>query len=219
MISTRDLSGLPNIPSTRRLTQSLALLDAILCRDWVDRYYSFDSRWAPSQEMASMRDGCGDLWFCLFFAQGVCLHGLAHESPMYRPDSPWPGILESLPAEFDVFRNEPAFDTSNTSFCIWRRNSDDRWTCGVTHFEVGSDPDGSAGLLGILDGNPATYVDYAASYFEVTVPLAAVEAVYRHDALTPELVASLNPDVSLHDMRDDLDEIGYGAHQRTQTDV
>ena len=195
----------------RRLTQSLAVLDAILCRDWVGRYYSFDSRWAPSQQVASMKDGCGDLWFCLFLAHGACLHGLAHDSPMYRPGSPWPGILESLPPEFDVFRNEPAFDTSNSSFCIWRRDADDRWTCGVKRFGVGPDPDGSAGLLGILDGAPSTYVEHAASYFEVNVPLAAVEAVYRHDVLTPELVASLNPNVAIEDLRGDLDEIGYDA--------
>jgi len=189
--------------------QSLAVLDAILCRDWVGRYYSFDSRWAPSQEMASMKDGCGDLWFCLFFAQGACLHGLAHDSPMYRPGSPWPGILESLPPEFDAFRQEPAFDLSNTSFCIWRRNAEDRWTCGVTRFGDGADPDGSADLLAILDGNPSTYLEYAASYFEVTVPRDAVEAIYRHEVLTPDLLASLNPEVSLSDLRSDLDEIGY----------
>jgi hypothetical protein len=130
---------------------------------------------------------------------------------MYRPDSPWPGILDSLPAEFDVFRNEPAFDTANTSFCIWRHSADDRWNCGVSDFAVGSDPDGSAEFLGILDGDPSTYVEYASSYFELEVPPAAVEAVYRHDALTQKLLASLNPNVSLEDIQIDLDEIGYRA--------
>ncbi len=158
-----------------------------------------------------MKDGCGDLWFCLFFEHGACLHGLAHESPMYRPGSPWPGIFEFLPSEFDVFRNEPAFGTSDTSFCIWRRITDDRWTCGVTRFGDGPDPDGSTDLLAILDANPSTYVRYAEHCFQTNVPFAAVEAVYRHDVLTHELLASLNPELSLDDLRGDLDEIGYGS--------
>jgi hypothetical protein len=136
---------------------------------------------------------------------------------MYRPGSPWPGILDSLPPEFEGFRSEPAFDTTNTSFCIWRRDTDDRWTCGVTSFGAGPDPDGSAGLLGILDGNPSTYVDYAASYFEADVPVAAVQAVYRHDVLTQELVTSLNPGVLLRDMQDDLQEIGYRVQPPAHT--
>ena len=211
MISTRDLRSLPNISDVRRLTQALAVLDAILAPEWVDRYYSFDSRWAASQQMASMKDGCGDLWFCLFFPEGACLHGLAHESPMYQPDSPWPGILDSLPSAFDVFRDEPAFDTANTSFCIWRSTRDERWSCGVTTFAPGSDPDGSAELLSILDGDLSTYVRYAASYFQVEVPRAAVEAIYRHEVMTPDLVASLNPKVAFDVIRSDLDEIGYRA--------
>ena len=44
-ISTRDLAGMPDIPALRRLTQSLAVLDAILSPEWENRYYSFDSRW------------------------------------------------------------------------------------------------------------------------------------------------------------------------------
>jgi hypothetical protein len=45
MISTRDLSALPTIETLRRLSQSLAMLDAIIVRDWDYRYYSFNSKW------------------------------------------------------------------------------------------------------------------------------------------------------------------------------
>jgi hypothetical protein len=41
------------------------------------------------------------------------------------------------------------------------------------------------------------------------VELAAVEHVYRHQPLTPEVVAQLNPAVSLGELAADISEIGY----------
>jgi hypothetical protein len=55
--------------------QSLALLDAILSPDWEYRYFSFDSRWGPSERMGSMRNGQGDHWFALFSSAGCWLKG------------------------------------------------------------------------------------------------------------------------------------------------
>lgn len=60
MISTWDLSTPSNIERIRALSRALAMLEAILSPDWEGRYYSFNSRWAPKQEMASMRNGEGD---------------------------------------------------------------------------------------------------------------------------------------------------------------
>src|SRR5262245_49946339 len=120
MISTRDLSELPDIPTFRRLTRALAMLDAILSPEWEFRYYSFNSHWADGEMMASMRNGSGDHWFALLTATGIVLHGLAHECPTFQHSSPWPGVFDSLPAEFHAsFLNEPAFDTANSTFCIW----------------------------------------------------------------------------------------------------
>jgi hypothetical protein len=44
MISTRDLSALPDIDNCLKLSISLALLDAILCPKWESRYYSFNQK-------------------------------------------------------------------------------------------------------------------------------------------------------------------------------
>jgi hypothetical protein len=38
VISTRDLSGLGDIPAFRRLTRALATLDAVLWPEWADRF-------------------------------------------------------------------------------------------------------------------------------------------------------------------------------------
>ena len=85
MTSTRDLSTFPTIETLRRLSQSLAMLDAIIMREWDYGYYSFNSKWAEGEQMASMRNGQGDEWFCGFGLPGAFLKGFDHESKM----SPW----------------------------------------------------------------------------------------------------------------------------------
>jgi hypothetical protein len=210
MISTRDLSGLPDILGFRRLTRALAMMDAILSPEWERRYYSFDSQWADDEMMASMRNGSGDHWFALLTSAGVALHGLAHEYPTFRENLPWPGIFDSLPREFRAnFLKEPAFDTANSTFCIWRRASDVAWSCGAVQLPPGEDPDGSAWLLEILAGEPAQYAQFAAEYYDRAIDLADVAAVYRHTALTEALVKRLNPEVSLESLAGDMMEIGY----------
>ena len=57
IISSRDLGGLPDLQDFRRLTRSLAMLDAILSREWEDRYYSFDAHEAPMYRPDEPRPG------------------------------------------------------------------------------------------------------------------------------------------------------------------
>jgi hypothetical protein len=208
-VNSRHLGERPDIPTFRRLTRSLAVLDAILSPVWDDRYYSFNAHWGPGELVASMRNGQGDQWFAVINASGIILFGLDHESPMYRPDNPWPGVLDGIPPEFAPFRDEPAFDTRNTTFCIWRGAAAPAWERGPVHFPPGDDPDGSAHLLRHLDGRPETYVTFAAEYHEVAVPLDAVAAIYRHEPVTDALVARLNPTLDVHDLGPDLAEIGF----------
>ncbi len=210
MISTRDLRRLPDIPTLRRITQALAMLDAILSPAWDHRYYSFDARWAEGEMMASMRNGSGDHWFALFTRAGVALHGLAHEAPAYRMDDPWPGIFDALPGDFRAnFLEEPAFDTANSTFCIWRRATDGAWSSGPLKLPPGDDPDGSADLLSILDGDPSRYCSFATSYYERPILPDDVASIYRHAPLTEALIRRLNPSVTLASLEGDIDEIGY----------
>jgi hypothetical protein len=210
MISTRDLTRLPDIPSFRRLTRALAMLDAFLSPVWQYSYYSFDSQWADGEMMASMRNGSGDLWFALLCPAGVALHGLAHEAPAFRPGSPWPGIFDAVPGAFRAnFLHEPAFDTANSTFCVWRRATDDRWSCGPVRLPPGDDPDGSAELLSILEGDPKQYVEFASEYYERRIAPADVAAMYAHQPLTQALVRRINPEVDLDSLAGDIAEIGY----------
>ena len=185
------------------------MLDAILSPDWEYRYYSSNSRWAEGELLASMRNGQGDHWFLLFSPHGVVLHGLAHEAPMYRPNAPWPGIFDQLPLELAGFLSEPAFDTRNSTFCVWRRLQDDDWHRGNITFPPAEDPDGSEDLLRLLDGRPESYRSFAESYYGTNIPLTAIEAIYRHEPLQSDLLRQLNPALDLDSLRDDEEEIGY----------
>ena len=214
MISTRDLSLLPDVDGLRRVLQSMAMLDAILQPEWEYRYYSFNSAWSAGEQMGSMRDGSGDEFVAHFGPAGCWLKGFAHEYPMtsYReqPPRPWPGVLDGVPAEFADCLREPAFGIEMVTFCVWRRYADSRWQVGPIAFPPDHpDPDGSESLLSDLDGRPESYRAWAADYYDREVELAAVEHVYRHRPLTPEVVARLNPEVSLDELAADIGEIGY----------
>jgi hypothetical protein len=214
MISTRDLSQLPDIAGLKKLTQSLAMLDAIIMREWDYRYYSFDSNWTQGEQMASMRDGSGDEWFCLFTSTGAALKGFDHESEMSPwgndDHAIWKGVLDQVPPVFSSFLSEPAFSMKDTTFCIWPTNQDADWRVGKIEFPDGADdPDGSEGLLSILDGNPETYKKWAEEYYEKPVNISAVQRLYQHELLTTQLVKELNPEIEFDAILVDAAQISY----------
>lgn len=183
MISTRDLSLLPDVEGLRRTLQSMATLDAILCPEWKFRYYSFNGAWDAGEQMGSMRNGSGDEFFAHFSRAGCWLKGFAHDCAMspYRenPPRPWPGVLNAVPTEFAACLREPAFSVRDVTFCIWRRADERAWRVGP------------------------------ADYYERDVELAAVEHVYQHRPLTPKVLARLNPAASIGELAADVNEIGY----------
>jgi hypothetical protein len=155
--------------------------------------------------MGSMRNGCGDDFFALFNDAGCFLKGFAHEAPMRS----WPGVLESVPPEFAACLTEPAFNIEDTTFCIWRRYSDETWQRGEIEFPARADPDGSGFLLSPLDGEPTTYKSWAEDYYERPVDLAIVQQVYAHKPLKAKDVKQLNEGITLKELAPDIKEIGY----------
>lgn len=211
--STRSREDLPSIDGLIRLSKALAMLDAILSPDWEYRYYSFNAKWAPGEMMASMRNGSGDEYFILFDAHGAAMKGFDHEAVLspWSSDPPviWPGMYDDLPSEFAAFRGEPAFAMDDVTFCIWRRHGDAAWQCGVRDLPEGDDPDGSEWMLQILDGDPATYQEFARDYYDVELPIEAIAHVYALNPLTNAIVRSLNEKLALADVAADVAEIGY----------
>lgn len=208
MISTRDLSELPEVEGLMRLTRSLATLDALLCPEWEFRYFSFNDQWEPNEKLALMRNGEGDDWMVLFTPAGAVIKGYAVAAPMAR-QSPWPKLFENLPAELSSFQNEAAYSIDRTTFCIWRRHQDANWQRGSVEFPPGEDPDGSANLLRFLDGRPQTYKRWADEYFGMSLNVSAIERIYRNVPLSPGLAAALNPEMNYREVCDEIAEIGY----------
>jgi hypothetical protein len=213
MVQKQMLASLPDVETLQRLSQSLAMLDAIMSPDWEDRYYSFNSKWSKGEMMASMRDGSGDNYFILFNRSGAIIKGFAHESPMSPfanvPPKIWSGVFDKVPSEFQEFLTEPAFSIEETTFCIWRRYSDLSWQVGDIHYPQGDDPDGSEDLLWILDGNPENYQHFVTEYYEQDVPLSAVQHIYAHKPLTYDIISKLNAEISKKELLDDIKEVGY----------
>ena len=189
------------------------MLDAILMREWEYRYYSFNSGWAENQQMASMRNGQGDGWYCGFGLPGAFLKGFDHESEMspwtMEISKVWPGVLDAVPEVFKPFATEPAFSMEDTTFCIWRGIQDPEWSTGKISFPSTEDPDGSEWMLSILDGNPGTYTDWAEGYYEHPISLSAVKKIYEYSYLTPEILRQLNPNIDFVSILADAEEIGY----------
>jgi hypothetical protein len=213
MVTKNRLATIPNVESLKKLSQSLATLEAIISPEWEYRYYSFNSKWAEGEMMASMRNGSGDEYYILFNSHGAIMKGFAHESSMspWANDSEqlWPGILDEVPKEFQDFLTEPAFSMSDTTFCIWRRSVDPSWQVGQIEYPDQNDPDGSEDLVFILDGDPATYREFAEQYYERSIDLSAIADIYQQQPLTAEILNRLNPEVALENLKSDLEEIGY----------
>jgi hypothetical protein len=210
---------LPEISIVRDRCRSMAVLDAILSPEWQYRYFSFDSRWSPAEEMASMRDGSGNEYSIVFSLAGAYARGFDHESPMtpYRvtPPAPWPGLFDGVPEAFRAQVAEPAFSDSGTpraTVCFWREQADTAWRAGaVEPLPGGLGDDGGAGwLFGVLlDGRPEAYQQFAEDYYEVTVDIAAVRHVYALRPLTQAIVSLLNPEVDISGLAEDLAQAGY----------
>jgi hypothetical protein len=178
---------LPSIRELRRVTQSLAMLDAILSPEWEYRYYSFNSAWGPGEEMASMRNGSGDDWFLLVDHAGAVIKGFAHEladGPLLSQN-----IQAQAPADFSSFLNEPAFSMQQATFCYWRKAGDSSWN----KVDGGPSDDGTDGMLALLVSGPSGYKEWSENYFEVPVALDAVAALFAHQPLTDATILALNP--------------------------
>ncbi|TXK43601.1 hypothetical protein FR742_07630 [Nonomuraea sp. C10] len=204
----------------RDRSRALAMLDAIMSPEWESRFYSFNCRWSPSEEMASMRDGCGNEYSIIFSSAGAFARGFDHESPMspYRtdPPAPWPGLFETVPEVFRSLITEPAFSdevgTPMATVCFWRERGDVEWKSGaIQSLPTGMNDDGSAELLFdvLLDGRPEAYQQFAQEHYEVAVDLEAVRWVYALRPLTRSVVSALSPEVDLAGLEEDRVEIGY----------
>ncbi|WP_314247006.1 hypothetical protein [Streptomyces sp. DSM 40907] len=214
------IAQLPAPEIVRARSQAMAMLDAVLSPEWEFRYHSYDSQWAPSEELASMKDGSGNDYVIVFSDPGVYAQATYHESPInacrVSPPAPWPGLFDSLPPALRPFAREVSFLDPNgvqrATVCLWREATDSDWTCGDVQIpnENEGDADGAEWLFGLLlKGSAEAYLEFADDYYEVAPALEAVQHTYDLKPLTQEVVSALNPTVRLEDLADDITQIGY----------
>jgi len=219
MISTRDLSLLPDVALLRVAFQSMAMLDAIIMPEWQYRYYSFEADLSPdgSISIGSMRNGSGDDLHAIFGRGGCLIRGFAHEYEMspyaQNPPKVFPGILDDVPPEFaDCLAALQSDWWRDITFCVWQRHLDSGWHHGQIDFPELPDPDGSEFLLSAYDGQPETYRAWAEEYYHPRkFSLAEVRWVYEHRPLSEDLIRELNPERSLAELAEEIRQIGYGS--------
>ncbi|MFE9045505.1 hypothetical protein ACFYOG_31945 [Streptomyces sp. NPDC007818] len=218
-MNARDVARrLPDIATLRDLSRSMAMLDAILLPDApLLRRHRYDAHWSAAQELAVMDDGGGGTYSIVFSAAGAYIRGFDHESRMspYAGDgTPWPGVVDTVPEVFRSCVEEPSFQLEgipHITVCLWRESTDEQWRTGDVDFDNSrSVPDGSGWFFDhLIDGTPRKYQAWAQRYYRATVDLDAVIDVYELRPLTPDLIAWLNPSVTLGQLGDDIASIGY----------
>ena len=88
------------INQLRQKLKAFALADAIFAEEWQYRYFSNNSKWSDTEEMASLRDGSGGEWFLWFSGQ---LAGYKCVSPEDGFMADLENVKTTLPPEYNSF--------------------------------------------------------------------------------------------------------------------
>lgn len=183
------------IEQLRNKLKVLALLDAIIEQEWEYRYFSYSSSWSDSEEMGSLRDGCGGEWFVWFSGDAVG----------YKCLSPEDGLMEgiemvksSAPSAYHNFITEPAF-TIDRATCIWYLENS-QW---VKH---GKTVNKLIDLDIVFNWDASGYQLWATEYYERDIDPEVVESIFRGQ-FSEELAKKLNPDIEMRDLLVELPEL------------
>ncbi|MCI5066211.1 hypothetical protein MRY87_10840 [bacterium] len=184
------------IEKIRRQLKRLAILDSILCPEWEYRYFSYNANWSETEEMGSLRDGCGGEWF--FWS--------CKDLGAYKCLSPEDGLLENIsevltriPDSYEPFKNEPAFSIDSTS-CIWYREGE-RW---IKH---GIDVKNLITLEQVMDWSLSDYQCWAEDYYEEEYDTSSMQRIF-HKTFEDSDIMALNPEVDLDSLKTEWQEGG-----------
>lgn len=239
IISTRDLSLLPDVTTLKHITQSMSVICEILLYPITDFPPDYYILVYPDKDYltAHMDNTQADRWHILFNSTGAVMVGSFHEAEM-APWGPhcgevWPNMYTGLPVEFKEIFNIPFFEAAEAAtFCIWRKYSDPVWnrgpvkfpfregdTSGISFLNESADIihdylDGSAEALSRLDGNPERFWEWVIEYADDPdsphdIPLSVIEDIFRHKPLTQAMIEALKPGLKLESIRETLIQTGY----------
>lgn len=209
MISTHNLSLLPDKTKLQTICKAISVLDAILEQEWEYRYYSYNKDWADDEEFFEMRNGSGDHMLILFKQDACVINGFAHEYPQQDKQK----LTKDLPSIFEEFIFGEPVKSIGTTFCIWTIKQNN-WQVGQVG-QLESYEDHSVKMLNIFDGDLQTYINWATDYYEGSyvqsgIPLETVNQIYDGQTLTKPMVLTIVKELQDWGLLEaDLIEIGY----------
>lgn len=191
-----------------RKSKSLAILDAIFCQDWEFRYFSHNSKWAPHQEMGSMRDGEGNDYFILFNESGAAIKGCYLDGGGSGNENLIKEVNLKIPEIYLDFKTEPAFSISEASFVCWFDRFSGVWQKldGINN-EIYDD--GYEYLTKWLREGSDFYKVWAEEYYEKNIDLSLVKDIFDFNPLDISLIKSINIEIDENLLLEDIKEIGY----------
>jgi hypothetical protein len=220
LVSVEEVaSRLPDLPTVKAWSQSLAVLEAILEPDPRVRRFSYNAL-PEDEQVAAWQNGSGDEYSIVFTPHGAFARGFCHESPLrdfsYDPPRLWPGLLDGVPAALRDVAEPMTYDATMGALAtvtLWRLVSESRWSCGHVSYPADMPVYGEdvqcPEIFDNLDGRPQTYANDIEEVEEIVLDLNAVGHVFAHLPLTEDVVAALNPEREFADLAFDLIAIGY----------
>ena len=212
MISTKDLSGLPNAERLKKFCKGLAALDIIMLEEeWnFIRHYAYNPVWRKGKEAFFATDGSDQSMIVLFAPEGCVINGV--DSELYDWEEKLPHIedlIAGMPPALQKLMTSREVKKMKSTFCVWTEDGT-TWHCNPMDGE-----DASKDLLPTIDGNPQTYVEYGKWFYPADLPLEAVRQLADGVPVTKELVAALNPKRNeWEEIKAGLDKIGYSRDAR-----
>ena len=158
MISTKDLSGLPNAERLKNFCKGLAALDIIMVEEeWsFIRHYTYNPAWRKGKEAFFATDGSDQSMIVLFAPEGCVINGV--DSELYDWEEKFPRIedlTDGMPPALQKLMGSREVKKMKSTFCVWTEDGS-TWHCNPMDGE-----DASKDLLPLIDGDPQTYVEYA----------------------------------------------------------
>jgi len=183
----------------RNKLKYLALLDAIIEPEWECRYYSYNSKWSDTEEMASLRDSCGGEWFFLLDENNV---SFKCTSPVDGLVDNFDDIKKSVPERFGSFLNESAFSMDQGS-CIWFTEND-AWV------KLGKNISDLPNPTRIQQMTASDYCQFAEEIFEQKIDQEIVQSIFDGN-FTIGMATKINPTTDLDILQKDILEIGVNS--------
>lgn len=207
MISTKDLSELPDAKRLKTFCKGLAALDIIMLEEKKSyiRHYSYNPAWQKDMEAFFATDGAEQHMIVMFAPEGCVINGVDFE--LYDWDEDLPRIedlTEGMPAALQKLMLSREVQEMKSTFCLWTENGI-TWHCNPMDSE-----DASEDLLPDIDGNPQSYVDFGKWFYETELPLEVVRQITDGVLINKAMITALNPKRNdWEEIKMELDKINY----------